>query len=263
MTICKLSGLACQCQPDEGVPCGMEGDGLKNLMLSWRAEAIRLQAAVSVVPTGFKLLRRMPNAGMVEAGREAMSPEKFVSHCRTLWVWNAMWDAAPTVASQSEDYGEPTERVDFETRYKHLDLRLDPDSEDGAYLDEIADAMWLAWEARASRVQPTAHTEPGLREAVPRQLTTREASVFDRALRRSATVVASGKLREAVQDAGQTSLRKALEQIERWDGFPETGKTWKDGATVTYGGLHGPEGQIEHMRSVARAALAAAPGDAK
>lgn len=57
------------------------------------------------VPNGYKLLRRMPNAEMVEAGRVAMEPEKFVSHCRALWVWNAMWDAAPTVAQTAEDYG--------------------------------------------------------------------------------------------------------------------------------------------------------------
>jgi hypothetical protein len=62
MTICKLSGLACNCQPDEGVPCSMEGDGLKNLMLSWRAEAIRLQGiiegqagpAAAAVPEGWQ-----------------------------------------------------------------------------------------------------------------------------------------------------------------------------------------------------------------
>jgi hypothetical protein len=46
MTICNLSGLVCMCQPDEDVPCLMEGDGLKNLMLSWRAEAIRLQGII-------------------------------------------------------------------------------------------------------------------------------------------------------------------------------------------------------------------------
>ena len=44
MTICELSGLGCDCQPDDGVPCTMAGDGLKRCMLEWRAEAIRLRA---------------------------------------------------------------------------------------------------------------------------------------------------------------------------------------------------------------------------
>lgn len=53
----------------------------------------------------FKLLRRMPNTAMVEAGRAAMESEKFVSHMRAVWTWNAMWDAAPKIAVVGEDYG--------------------------------------------------------------------------------------------------------------------------------------------------------------
>ena len=51
-----------------------------------------------------KQLRRMPTVEMVEAGRKAMSPEKFVSHARTLWVWQAMFDAAPAVGTSQQDY---------------------------------------------------------------------------------------------------------------------------------------------------------------
>ena len=35
-----------------------------------------------------------PTEVMVEAGRKAMEPEKFVSHARVLWVWEAMVKAA-------------------------------------------------------------------------------------------------------------------------------------------------------------------------
>lgn len=46
---------------------------------------------------------------------------------------------------------QDTERTDFEAHYRHVDLRLDPDSEDGAYLDDFIDARWLGWQARASK----------------------------------------------------------------------------------------------------------------
>lgn len=49
-------------------------------------------ADVAVVPIE-------PTVEMVEAGRKAMSPEKFVSHARTMWVWEAMIKAAPKFAS--------------------------------------------------------------------------------------------------------------------------------------------------------------------
>jgi hypothetical protein len=46
MTICEQTGLACCCQPDEGVPCAAENGGLKQMMLEWRAEAIKLRALI-------------------------------------------------------------------------------------------------------------------------------------------------------------------------------------------------------------------------
>jgi hypothetical protein len=75
------------------------GDGLSAF-----AERVRQDERERCARRGWKLLRRMPNVAMVEAGREAMSPEQFVSHCRTLLVWNAMWDAAPNVADSTADY---------------------------------------------------------------------------------------------------------------------------------------------------------------
>jgi hypothetical protein len=75
-----------------------------NAALSAFAERVRQDERERCARRGWKLLRRMPNVAMVEAGREAMSPEQFVSHCRTLLVWNAMWDAAPNVADSTADY---------------------------------------------------------------------------------------------------------------------------------------------------------------
>lgn len=53
-------------------------------------------------------------------------------------------------------------------------------------------------------------------------------------------------------------LLEALEQIERWDGFPSTGKTWEgSGEPVSYGAAFGSNGERDFMREVARKALAA------
>jgi hypothetical protein len=71
------------------------------------AQGATSKPEADAAPRGAKQLRRMPNSDMVEAGRKAMEPEKFVSHCRALWVWNAMWDAAPEVATPDMDYGGP------------------------------------------------------------------------------------------------------------------------------------------------------------
>ena len=56
------------------------------------------------------------------------------------------------------------------------------------------------------------------------------------------------------------ALVDALEQIERWDGFPSTDKTWEgSGEPVSYGAAFGSNGERDFMREVARKALAAAP----
>lgn len=53
-----------------------------------------------------------------------------------------------------------------------------------------------------------------------------------------------------------TALVEALEQIERWDGFPSTGKTWEgSGEPVSYGAAFGSNGERDFMREVARKAL--------
>ena len=53
-------------------------------------------------------------------------------------------------------------------------------------------------------------------------------------------------------------LVDALEQIERWDGFPSTDKTWEgSGEPVSYGAAFGSNGERDFMREVARKALAA------
>lgn len=55
-----------------------------------------------------------------------------------------------------------------------------------------------------------------------------------------------------------TQLVEALEQIERWDGFPSTDKTWEgSGEPVSYGAAFGSNGERDFMREVARRALAA------
>lgn len=53
------------------------------------------------------------------------------------------------------------------------------------------------------------------------------------------------------------ALVEALEQIERWDGFPSTDKTWEgSGEPVSYGAAFGSNGERDFMREVARKALA-------
>lgn len=55
---------------------------------------------------------------------------------------------------------------------------------------------------------------------------------------------------------GCEKLAEALEQIERWDGFPSTGKTWEgSGEPVSYGAAFGSNGERDFMRKVARKAL--------
>ena len=55
-----------------------------------------------------------------------------------------------------------------------------------------------------------------------------------------------------------TALVGALEQIERWDGFPSTNETWEgSGKPVSYGVAFGSNGERDFMRGVAKAALAA------
>ena len=55
-----------------------------------------------------------------------------------------------------------------------------------------------------------------------------------------------------------TALVDALEQIERWDGFPSTNETWEgSGKPVSYSAAFGSNGERDFMRGVAKAALAA------
>ena len=67
---------------------------------------------------------------------------------------------------------------------------------------------------------------------------------------------------------GVIGLMEALEQIQRWDGFPVTRKTWpKSGEPMSYGACYGSNGERDFMRGVANAALdayrAQAQGGAK
>lgn len=53
-------------------------------------------------------------------------------------------------------------------------------------------------------------------------------------------------------------LVEALEQIQRWDGFPPTGKTWEgSGEPVSFSVCYGSNGERDFMRNVANKALAA------
>jgi len=52
-------------------------------------------------------------------------------------------------------------------------------------------------------------------------------------------------------------LVEALSQIERWDGFPSTGKTWPEsGEPMSYSACFGSNGEREFMRQLAAQALA-------
>lgn len=62
----------------------------------------------------------------------------------------------------------------------------------------------------------------------------------------------------AEQQPDVAQLVEALEQIERWDAFPSTDKTWEgSGEPVSYGAAFGSNGERDFMRDVARKALAA------
>lgn len=53
------------------------------------------------------------------------------------------------------------------------------------------------------------------------------------------------------------ALVDALEQIERWDGFPSTNETWEgSGKPVSYSTAFGSNGERDFMKGVAKAALA-------
>lgn len=82
---------------------------------------------------------------------------------------------------------------------------------------------------------------------------------FDHELRCARSALA------ACQPVGDVELRRALEQIERWE-LPETGESWPSGGAVSYEAAHGSNGVRDYIRSVARQALAyaqpaAVPGD--
>lgn len=53
------------------------------------------------------------------------------------------------------------------------------------------------------------------------------------------------------------ALESALQQIERWDGFPETGEFWDKSKKdpISYGAQFGSNGERDFMRGIARAAL--------
>lgn len=51
---------------------------------------------------GYAVVPVEPTEAMVEAGRKAMSPEKFVSHARAIWVWLDMVAAARAMLTASD-----------------------------------------------------------------------------------------------------------------------------------------------------------------
>ena len=60
-----------------------------------------------------------------------------------------------------------------------------------------------------------------------------------------------------VRSIDPAGMRTALERIERWfDEFPDTGRTYDNGAPISYGMCWGSNGERDYMRGVARAALA-------
>lgn len=62
--------------------------------------------------------------------------------------------------------------------------------------------------------------------------------------------------REAGTQPDPSELIEALQQIERWDGFPGTGKTWPEsGEPMSYGACFGRNGERNFMRLLAAKAV--------
>ena len=59
----------------------------------------------------------------------------------------------------------------------------------------------------------------------------------------------------ATKNAELARLREALEQIIRWDGFPESGRYWEDGRAMSYSAAFGSNGERDYMRTLAQEAL--------
>jgi hypothetical protein len=56
--------------------------------------------------------------------------------------------------------------------------------------------------------------------------------------------------------AAAPAMHEALKRIERWFGeFPDTGRTWDDGAPMSYAACWGSNGERDFMRDIARSAL--------
>jgi hypothetical protein len=61
---------------------------------------------------------------------------------------------------------------------------------------------------------------------------------------------------QAEQQPSPSELIAALQQIERWDGFPGTGKTWPEsGEPMSYGACFGSNGERNFMRLLAAKAV--------
>lgn len=95
-----------------------------------------------------------------------------------------------------------------------------------------------------------AWTEEGLRE-----LTAAELRIAFNANRPALSMRAHMLL-------GQMELRlerlekceAALRYVEAWK-FPDTDLTWNDGSKISWGAAYGSNGERDHMREIARAAL--------
>lgn len=56
----------------------------------------------------------------------------------------------------------------------------------------------------------------------------------------------------------RNKARAALERIAAWE-MPVTGRTWDDGTPMSYAACYGSNGERDHIKAMARAALALSP----
>ncbi len=67
--------------------------------------------------------------------------------------------------------------------------------------------------------------------------------------------VAEANINAGVEMAGRIrELENALTKIEAWE-MPDTGRTWDDGSPMSYAACWGTNGEQDHIRGIARAAL--------
>jgi hypothetical protein len=95
------TGLACSCQPDEGVPCEAENGGLKRMMWGWRDAALRDGAALKEAMERIRTLE----AQLADAERRVkFTAERWQIECERerYAAWNDGIEAAAKKCDQAQ-----------------------------------------------------------------------------------------------------------------------------------------------------------------